>query len=356
MERSVPQLRRMHPKLRWHLVVLLLSTLAGVAFSYLLLPSFFRVVPNDLSRLSRILAALHSPNSHPKVCFFGNSVVMNGIDGGRLSKLLPGQPEVWNLSSTGQQLFESVLLQQDLPDSTEVVVQGIFANTMERPPSISRNKYNALVMYGFRPNRQTLEWADRFLPDDSRRYIRASPWQHRFDARWALRSGFDTSLRTLMRRDLTVERAEQDLYYPRAYTRKVDNKALRVQLEGFISLHPPGEFRPDPQMEALIAELARRYRQRGIRFVLWILPRHPEYRRCALGEAFERDLAQYLSYLEQTYGFTVVNSLNALPAERFVDGSHPDDLGAELLSQLLGAKLKELEVCSSTRPNSSSYR
>jgi len=346
----------MHPKLLRHLAVLLLSTLTGAMIAYLLLPTLFHAIPNDLSRLGRILAVLRSPSSQPKICFFGNSVVMNGIDGRRLSESLPGRPEVWNLGSTGQQLWESVLLQQELPGSVEVVIQGVFADTLEQPPSIPKNKYNALVMYGFRPSRQTLEWADRFLADDARQYIHTQPFRYRFDARWAVRNYFDTCVRGLLRRDLTIERAEQDMYYPRACTRKVSEKTLQVQLQGFISLHPPAEFRPDPRTEALIAELARSYRQRGIRFILWILPRHPEYQRRALGDAFTQGLTRYLTHLEQTYGVSVVNSLSTLPAERFVDGSHPDDQGAELLCRSMIAKLKEIEVCFSTRSNSSSLR
>lgn len=356
MERSDSVLRRMHPRLLRHLAVLLLSTLMGAVIAYLLLPSLFRAMPNDLSRLGKILVVLHSPRSQPKICFFGNSVVMNGIDGRRLSQLLPGRPEVWNLGGTGQQLWESVLLQQELPGSVEVVVQGVFADTLEQPPSIPKNKYNALVMYGFQPSQQTLEWADRFLTDDARRYIHTQPFRYRFDARWAIRSWFDTCLRGLVRRDLTIARAEQDLYYPRAYTRKVNEKTLRAQLQGFISLHPRAEFHPDPRTEALIGELARNYRRRGIRYVLWILPRHPEYQRRALGKTFTQRLTEYLTRLEQTYGVSVVNSLNALPAERFVDGSHPDEQGADLLCQSMVAKFKETQICFSTRSNSSSFR
>lgn len=356
MQRHDSPLRRMHPQLVRHLAVLVLSTLTGATIAYLCLPSLFCAMPNDLSRLGKILEALRSPNSQPQICFFGNSVVMNGIDGRRLSQSLPGSPKVWNLASTGQQLWESVLLQQELPGSVEVVIQGVFADTLEQPPSIPKNKYNTLVMYGFRPNRRTLEWADRFLANEARQYMHAQTFRYRFDTRWAVRSWFDTCVRGLVRRDLTLVRAEEDFYYPRAYTRKVSEKALQVQLQEFISLHPPAEFRPDPQMEALIVELAQDYRRRGIRFILWILPRHPEYQRRALGEAFTQGLTQYLTHLEQTYGVSVINSLNALPAERFVDGSHPDDQGADLLCQSMVAKLKEIDVCFSTRSNSSSLR
>ncbi|RMF97199.1 MAG: hypothetical protein D6741_10320 [Planctomycetota bacterium] len=351
-----PDMQRARRRLRRHLWVMGGCTLAGAAIAFSVMPFLAGILPTDLSRSSRILEAERTVAGKPEICFFGNSVVMNGLDAKRLSEALPEHPEIWNLSSTGQQLWESVLLQQDLPDSVQVVVQGVFANTLEEPPNIPPNKYNALVMYGFRPDEQTRRWAESYLDAASRDYFFASPLRHRFDARWMLSGWFNTWVRSALRSDLTVDRAQTDLYYPRAYTRKVSDSALKHQLEKYIAGHPPGEFHPDPQTEALLVELAESYRRRGIRFVLWILPRHPEYSRRALGDEFKRGLADYLTRLQVDHGITVVNTLDSLPAERFVDGSHPDDIGAAILSQTFAADLKDVAICSSTRPSSSSLR
>ncbi|GAB6164943.1 hypothetical protein JCM19992_09430 [Thermostilla marina] len=331
-------------------------TLSGAVMAFFAMPFLAKRLPTDLSRSSHILEVVHAPAGEPEICFFGNSVVMNGLDAKRLSEALPEHPEIWNLSSTGQQLWESILLQQDLPDSVRVVVQGVFANTLEEPPSIPPNKYNALVMYGFRPNEQTNRWAKSYLEASSRDYFFASPLRHRFDARWMLSGWFNTCVRSTLRSDLTVDRAQTDLYYPRAYTRKIPDSVLEHQLAKYIAGHPPGEFHPDPQTEALLVELAESYRRRGVRFVLWILPRHPEYSQKALGEDFKHGLAEYLARLQIEHGITVVNTLDTLPAERFVDGSHPDDIGAAILSQAIAGDLKDIAVCSSTHPSSSSLR
>jgi|GEM_PF-3395815 len=70
MERSDSVLRRMHPRLLRHLAVLLLSTLMGAVIAYLLLPSLFRAMPNDLSRLGKILVVLRSPPLSAQDLFF----------------------------------------------------------------------------------------------------------------------------------------------------------------------------------------------------------------------------------------------------------------------------------------------
>lgn len=336
--------------------LLVAMTALGALAGHALMPVIFRTAPHDLARNGHILAALKRSNARPRVCFFGNSVVMNGVDGHRLAEQLPDKPEVWNLSSTGQQLWESVLLQQNLPDSVELVVQGVFANTLEKPPGIPSNKYAALVMYGFRPDRQTLAWADRYTDSTTRQYMHLPAFRHRFDARWVVPGWVDNGTRALLRDDLNFERARTDLYYPRAYTRRVSDAALEHQLEEYISGHRPGPFCPDPATEALLAELAQSYRSRGIEFVLWILPRHPEYTRRALGEDYQRDLTDYLARMQTEHGIAVVNSLDQLPAERFVDGSHPDDQGAAVLSHYLAVQLKDTALCFSTHPNSSSLR
>jgi len=104
-------------------LVLTFAVGVGILLAHFCMPTLFRALPTDMSRTAVILDALDESPLHPEVCVLGNSIVMNGVDTRQLSEALPGRPEAWNLSSSGQSLFESFLLYQELPESVMQVVQ-----------------------------------------------------------------------------------------------------------------------------------------------------------------------------------------------------------------------------------------
>ena len=323
-----------------NVLVLVGAILVGLAIAGAVMPAIFRRLPSDMTRTRVLLNHLDKPSLQPTACVFGNSQVMNGVDSRRMGDSLPGTPEIWNLSSTGQDVFESFLYYQELPDSVETVVQCITATSLETELDISANKYNAFVMYGYRPDTETINVSDQFASSHARECLQTSNVAQRFESRWVLRSATNFGIRRLLRSDLSLDRAQQDLYSPRTYTRKVGKSQLEHLLREFDNPRKHG-LRLAKHTTAFFTLLHEKFRQQGIEYVLVILPEHPRSPERKSVE-FLADLDEYCRYLRDENNLSVVNCIDLLGEEHFIDQRHADEVGAELFTDRLVNELSTI--------------
>lgn len=337
-------------------VQLSLLVVAGGALAHYWMSPVFRVCPNSMKRAQVILNSIHSPDEEkPEICIFGNSTVMSGIDAKVVSRNLPGEPLAWNLSSSGQAALESFLYYQELPESTKVVVQCICAYDFEGLQKIEEQKYNAIFLYGLRPDQYTLDLVDRYAHSTAGRFLHESEIVQQFAGRWALRSAVDTSVRSLIRKDLDLSNKMNDLYFPASGARKIPPDKLEALLKRSLSQRHGTGFHCSEKSKEFLLGMKESCESRGIRYVLVILPYHPRYLR-HLGPEFIREFAAFVDELRAEHNFEIVNCLELLDEKAFCDHCHLVQSGAEILTDKVSTELKKIGICSSINRHSSRFR
>ena len=315
----------------------------GVIVACVGMPILVPRLPTDMARTSFILQSLKEPSPAPSICVFGSSVVMAGVDARRISESLPGEPVVWNLSSGGQALYEGFLFHQEVPPSVKVIVQCLNASHFEREPQVPRNKYNAFYMYGYRPDVSTREATKRYASRDVRQCMGQSDMQHRFEARWMVRSALDAAIRRMMRPDLDIRRMERDLVFPGPWNnnRKVPPKVLQRSLRIHCKPRPDPGFHVESRTTNFLLFANDTCRARGIRLLLVITPLRSEFRE-QFDESYRRQLDTYLNDLREQHDLLVIDCYNLVEDDLYVDHCHFNQTGAWVFSDFIASTLKSL--------------
>ncbi len=313
------------------LAALVACLLAGVACAALAMPAIFRMIPSDLTRYELVLQTISGDRGAPQTLVFGSSIAMNGIDTRLLTDEAPWAGLAYNLSTTGQSLVESILLQQDMTDDVRTVVQIVSGLNLASDRPVEPNKYNALYMYGFRPSTDTRDFLTVAFPGELDDSVDASDLAQRFRARWALRQFVDTSARKLLRPDLSLDRARTDLFYPSPYNDRVLGEQLDRLIEAETARWPAPDFEIVAAKQRVLEELARRAEAAGRHLVLVMPPIHPRVR-AALGPGYFDGLRALLAATAAAVEGTFVDASELLGEEQFIDHVHPTDEGARRLT------------------------
>jgi len=318
-----------------------LAVLAGVALAWAISPALFRAMPTDTSRIAVLLDTLNDDASQPAIVLFGTSVGMASVDMARISGQLPGAPLAYNLSATGQTFTESYLYYQELPDSVDVVVQLVNPKNVFQERVMDPQKYNAFYMYGYRPDERTRSAMIEVFPVEMGDLFSRSDLQQRFDSRWASRQVADRFARSLLRRDLTLDRGTYDLFYPSSYSQRLPDQQYQIALEKEFGGVMKTRFWPLDNKLAMLQELANRTREQGAQLVLVIEPSHP-FLIEGRGEIFTQTLDARFRQFAETNDVIVLNGREIVPEPMFVDAVHPTPEGAAIFSDWLAGELVRL--------------
>lgn len=317
------------------------AILAGVAVAILIAPLLFRIVPSDLTRIQVLLDALRSDEYAPEFIVLGSSVARDGLDARIISEELPGQPPGFNFGSPGQGMTEALMLAQEMPESVNTVVQVLGSMALKGVTMIDENKYNAYYMYGLRLN-ENVAHRLRTIYGEKAAILDDGYLDHAFRSRWAVRQLLDTTMRRLLREDLNLDRSTYDLYFPSSMGAPVSEQQLVIQLRNAYGRRET-PFTASKQHMAQLAELAKRTKQAGRRFVLVLAPINPRALPL-LTEDFTDTANQFFSEFAATHDFLLIDAQSALSADLFVDALHPSVEGADRFSRLIGETLaRELE-------------
>ncbi len=333
-----PEVPEGQPAAALRVLALTVAALIGAAAGILALPAIFRSAPNDMERAATLLAALgRTEGEKPEVAVLGDSVSMSAFDGKRMAGELPGRPVVWNLASTGQTLYESLLLEDRLPETTATVVLGILPDMLrQEAPELPDNKYVAYYMYGYRPGEDARRAAEEIGDERFLAQIRRGDLRMRLDGRWIVRAGFDTWVRRRLRRDLEFGTAMNDLYYPQPYADPVSAEALDRQMLAFHEARPA--FRTTPATRSVLAAIGRAAARRGRKLTVVVMPEHPRVRALA-APAFYEELRAELPALERETGAPFLDLHDLLGEEDFVDHLHLRASGAAVLTRSVATRL-----------------
>jgi hypothetical protein len=319
------------------LVALLLAVLGGIGLGLLTIPSLYRHSDTDLARVGTVLRALHDESLDPRVVVEGSSVFMCGVDARTLRSELPDRPLVLNLSSPGQGVAESLLYYEQLPPSVRTVVQLLSIDDLavRRPPP--PNSYNAYVMYGGRPDEQTRAALVAAYGEDARALLDAGRIRESFSARWALREAVDQAVRRLLRRDLDLAAAKDDLYFPAPYRERLPPRKIDELYRGLPPRKSGAPLQIIDEQRRVVDALLAAAASRGARVAL-VLPPVSRRMRDYWGEA---TLTEYIDVVKQTWGTRsiVIDATHLLGDDAFIDLLHPDPAGAQELTRAIARQL-----------------
>ena len=315
--------------------LLALSVLVGVVAAHLSVPSLFDSTRTQTTRLKYVLRALQESDRPARVLALGNSVVMNGIDARLLMELAPSRAETaWNLASPGQSLILTRLLLQEVPAVAEIVVVGLTVSDLTTgSQGVQSGAYQALQMYGYRPDPVTLADCRQAASLEAQRLLDTPQWRTPFEARWVARSVVDEGARRLLRRNLDLDRRDRDLYFPTPYTRRVSARILDHSVQRHFVRRDACVFAP--QTTELLRSMRRFADGRGFDLVFALMPEHPRWADYT-GDAFHGELRARLAELSD---LTIIDAHALLDAEQFVDHLHPSQAGAALVTRRIASHL-----------------
>ena len=158
-------------------------------------------------------------------------------------------------------------------------------------------------------------------------------WRRAVESRWITRAWIDTFVRGLVRKDLQLDRASTDLYFPRSYSGTLP-QATRQRL---LELHLPrdvGQGTLSRNMGVVLETILGDQSRQGREILLLVLPEHP-HQRSITEPGFYNFLDRDLKSLAQRAGAGYLDLRSLLPETNFYDHIHTDELGAEILTDAL---------------------
>ncbi len=289
-----------------------MALLLGVAVVAAAVPWIVRHSPVDASRLCTILDSCRSGHA-PAVVVLGNSVAMFAIDAADLRG--------WNLASPAQTPTESLLLLQELPDEVRTVVQVLTPMQLADDAVLAPERYNAMVLCGFRPREETSQAVARAFGSPTAAALDIHPLVARIAARQHMRPALETMLRDLARGgSASRRRILRDLERPAA---PIDGGWLPDRLFVAIGRRPVAVR---ASQRRIVAESLAASRQAGRRHLLVLAPVHPEVR-----SRFEPVVCPAQAECLDLSGL--------LGASEFLDPTHPTPSGARKVTASIAAAL-----------------
>ena len=306
-------------------LLLLAAMIVGAIGAVALLPSIFLRLPHDLVRTKTILRALTIGKA--RMVVFGDSRAEAGVDASRLS------PLAFNLSSHSQTLAQAYLFCQELPDSVRVIIQIVTPQQLGSPAAFDTNVYNTMYMYGYRPTeetKRTLTGAFGMLPD-----LALSDAGQRLEARWPLRQVLESWLRHRVRRDLTLTREQDDLFFPTAYTARISKLSFEKGIQ--LLRDRPTPVRIAPQQRRILTAMAVAAKSSSRRLLLVVAPVHPR----AIGPS-SAQFANEVHRFAKENGVWSADATSLLDDGQFVDPLHANQRGAQKLTSFIATRLRAI--------------
>jgi hypothetical protein len=310
---------------------------AGVLIAILATPKILLHMPTELSRTTEIVRALHNAPPALAVVVTGDSVTMNGVNAKLLGDELRPKCEAWNVGSPGQQLAEALFIADMLPRNVQTLVVGLLPEGLTVPTvTLPEDRYLFYRISGYQPSAEALDIA-RHLPAPTLYDLMAEPqWEATLSGRGLIRISADLSIRSRLRRDLDLERARTDLYFPAPYRQRISESALTHAVK--LLYKPRASFEPSSQRLQFLLRLRGMLARRNQNLVIVILPEHPRSIAMTSGMYYAQ-FAQYANMLRSSYHFEVIDFHDRLAEPDFIDQIHPGGIGSERLTRMISASL-----------------
>ena len=310
--------------LRW-----VLPISAAILLANHFTPWLYRQLPNDYSRTSLIIEALADTKASPESILFGNSVLMSGIDA-RALRVKTNSGLIYNFSSSGQTLSESQLYYSQVPKSVKQVFQFARVDELMQPPAVLQEA----VLRNFRLFNHQAECCEFKVPEEYVKFQQESDWRVRFEARTIITNTFNRNLREVFRKDLDIQRAEADLFFPNIYA----GRPLPVYNFNVTHNNPNpaiSMFNFNSETLARLSAASQAFKRRGVQFTLVICPMNPDL------TGFDAQFrAQARSKIVQMQEIRIVSLFDALMPIDFVDHWHISRAGAQKMTLAFAEKMQ----------------
>ena len=315
----------------------------GAALAFSMTTWIFAHAPTDLERTSVLLEALENPELQPEFIAFGNSVVMSGIDTNVISENLPGNPLGLNLATTGQNPADSYLYYQNLPDSVNLILQFTLPRFAAHYDGIEPQKYNAMYMYGYRPNDITRKRLSDILGKNTQEIFNRSEFRQRFESRWSTQQTADNVIRSIARDDLELDVSTYDLYFPNSGAKQLTEPQMQRALDQRYTRRTNSRYPYTEMKTALFKEAAIRAEELDARFALVISPIHPSVHGRYTEEWFAK-VRDYFGQMGKDGEFAIIDATDAVPEQEFVDALHVSRACGKILSEFVATEIMRLNL------------
>jgi hypothetical protein len=314
--------------------------IAGAVAAYELTTATYMHGGFEIKRIFYIYKNLHdSTQKKPEIAVFGDSAVMNGINCKRLTEGVAGNPVAWNLSSTGQYISESMLIVEELPETVKTIILGVRVTLLiKTPDELTLTRVLPYKLYGFRITEDVVRPFEENGLEETVRSLNSSQFTNVMEARSWVMNSVDSNVRKWLRKDLNLESATADMFYPSPFTKhvsqetidKLANKQFRRRTEAMGQINPVTK-----KLYDAFGEMAKK---RNCRFILIVMPEQPLHKKWDDTE-FYTSLNKAIEQFSAESKFEVWDLRDLLSEKYFVDLMHPDSDGADILTGAICEKL-----------------
>jgi hypothetical protein len=258
---------------------------------------------------------------------------MYGVDTRIIRDVLDLPYEVFNLASTGQNIYESSYFYGLLDCNTKAVVQctspEFFSTNIEH--HLSTEKALSMYLSGYRVNEST-----RSLIGSYNEIFDSNKFINYLKSRSVVRSYIHSNiLRPLLDNEIFDQDAKYSHYFPHVHVAKQhpDYPFYPYSCEEYRSIEEP-----EAQL-SFLKDVKIFFDSLGIEYTIVLMPVNPDQCR----ECYE-DFRKYKKIIEESTNIKVINLTDfILDSQYYYDAMHPNLEGAEIVSSEIARFLKMTE-------------
>ncbi len=289
----------------------------------ILTPWAYKILPNDYVRTGIILEHIKNQNINPCLVIMGNSRGMSGIDANMIedsTKMIS-----YNYCSPSQSLIESALYYDKLPSSVKYIIQCID----EREFNVAALSLTEPAKLAFSMNNYPIgDFEREILRECDIEDLQQNLFIRNFKARSSFKTGISNMLVRLLDDDAPNDRIK-DLKYPYMYPSNKSNTYERDldMLKKWIPTED-ATYKCAVEVENFCHNLSYKMQAKGITIIYVLMPNCPE-----LGWPASAT-KNYQKMVKETLGSNrVIDCFDLVPAGGFYDPIHPNQEGAEIITQ-----------------------
>lgn len=302
-----------------------LIVIIGTAYSQRYL---YRIFQSDYDRHALIIDVFKKQSSVRNIIVFGGSQSMFGIDTKQIDEVLKYDGEIFNLSSAGQNLFESSYFYSLIDTTTELVIQCVSPSlfTKNKDHRLFEDKAISMFLSGYRIDEET-----RKLIKDYNTFFDRSTFINYIDSRTYYKSYVHNLIRPFFDNEQFDKSVRTSLSFPHIYTidRHPNYPVYACNCEEyFFYEHPSSQLR-------FLADVKEFFDNKGIKYILMFMPVNPD----ECHDCYE-DFKTYKRMIEDETGIETIDLSGLIKdANLFYDAYHPNKAGAKIISSEIALQL-----------------
>lgn len=309
---------------------LILVSIISVLFCVFSTPFLYNKFNDDYTRLATIHSWSTDPKIKPNFVIFGGSCAMNGINGYMIADAF--DCKVASYTSTGQSFSESTCFYSRLPESVNVVIQGIIAYGEEWSIGVRDAKVDKLMLNGYQPDSLSLS----LLDTQTKELFERSKIEVYYHSRNYLKNGIHWIIRSILEPHENAPSADTSLVYPYLFQYERADEAVWKTYAGEYRAVDSDTLHITPEFVEKIKMASDYFKKKNINYYLVLTP-VSDY----MEKGVPKNYTESLRKLENVAGVKVIDFTHLLEDDYFADPSHVNHSGAAILTSKLCEIIKE---------------